>query len=1085
NWTVTVTPATGQSGGPVTITVTVTDGAGASTTATFTVEVAAPGNTAPTIDAIDDQTVNEGVLVSFTAVGHDTDVPTTLTYSLTDAPAGASINAGTGVFTWTPSEGQGPGTYTFTVSVSDGAATASDAVTITVSEVSTAPTLDAIDDQTVNEGATATFTADGHDGDTPVQTLTYSLVGAPAAATIDPATGAFSWTTTETDGPGAYTFKVRVTDSLFEFAEETVSITVNDVNASPSIAAISDQTVVQNSTVTVTASASDGDLPANTLTYALTGGPEGATIDSATGAFFWTPPTDVTPGTYTFTVQVTDGALTAETTFQVTVTSLRTASVSGRVLTAGGYPVTDIGVYLLAGSGAVLENTTTDNTGSFRFSNLAAGNYALATPSPENRLAEADVTLSPGQAAVQDLHMPDRVTLTLTATPPAIIGNGSDTSVLQAEVKLKTDASPVAGTTVRFETSDGTLDHGTAVTDAHGRALAILTAPDLSGTINRRSSTARVIVHDEARGLFAETSITMTFDPASIRGHVVDAMGRPVAGATVEIHDAVLGYDITVTTNEHGEYTIPVPVGNYRYDVIVTAPVQVGDTTVLMRSTQQSQVGELSGQGETILAQRTVAGQVLVTGRSGGDPSPAGEVLQQGEEVTAQVFTAAGQPVNDATTTVNDDGSFAISGLDTGDYRILFQVTAPTGEVLAGTLIDVTVDQDGLLALQTPLIDPYGIVTDAQTGNSLPDVRMTLMWADTPANRLAGRVPNTPVDLPAVPGFEPAHNANPQNTSALGAYGWMVFPDGDYYIIASKYGYRTYDSRVSGGNSGLPTDDSHMQQGIIHVGETIFNFDFSMRLRPESDAEPEAQPEDQTPVQPPADPPDKPVTDPPQSPAEPAQPPIQPSTLPMGSHRRYILGYPDGAFDPERSITRAEVATILARVLELTVETVGQHPYPDVTPGSWFTGYVTAVTNAGLMQGYPDGLFRPNSPITRGEIATVVARLRKLDPVAGEYFTDTADHWSTGVVNAATRAGILKGYPDRTFQPGRPMSRAEFVTAVNRLLSRGPLVGRPQPRWPDVPPGHWAIGDVEEASLDHTYELLPDDRAEHWFGDLE
>lgn len=74
------------------------------------------------------------------------------------------------------------------------------------------------------------------------------------------------------------------------------------------------------------------------------------------------------------------------------------------------------------------------------------------------------------------------------------------------------------------------------------------------------------------------------------------------------------------------------------------------------------------------------------------------------------------------------------------------------------------------------------------------------------------------------------------------------------------------------------------------------------------------------------------------------------------------------------------------------------------------------------------------------------------------------------------------GFPDGTFQPKKPMTRAEFVTLFNRLLNRGPLLGR-QVRWPDVTAAYWAFGDVQEASTSHKYEMGP--QGERWVEDLQ
>ncbi|HYG58257.1 MAG TPA: S-layer homology domain-containing protein, partial [Symbiobacteriaceae bacterium] len=123
-------------------------------------------------------------------------------------------------------------------------------------------------------------------------------------------------------------------------------------------------------------------------------------------------------------------------------------------------------------------------------------------------------------------------------------------------------------------------------------------------------------------------------------------------------------------------------------------------------------------------------------------------------------------------------------------------------------------------------------------------------------------------------------------------------------------------------------------------------------------------------------------------------------------------------------------------------------------------------------------------PITRAEVATIAARFKKLDPVAGSAaFPDVAGHWAADWIKATFGAGIVTGYPDGTFKPQQAISRAEFVTIINRLLGRGPLLGRPTVRWPDVPAIHWAYGQVEEASVPHEYEAQT--KGEKWIRDRE
>ncbi|MER2128390.1 putative Ig domain-containing protein, partial [Solibacillus sp.] len=317
------TPTEAQGPGSFTIRVIVSDGAlTAEEQITVTVNEV---NEAPLLAAIGNKTINEEIFLTFTATATDADLPpNTLTYSLVGAPSGASINATTGVFTWTPTEAQGPGSYAFTIRVSDGTQIDSEQITITVNEINSAPFLGATGNKTVNEGSQLTFTATATDSDSAI--LTYSLVGAPIGASINATTGVFTWIPSEAQGPGTYPFIVRVSDGTLT-DDETITVTVNEVNVAPVLATISDKTVDEGSELTFTASAPDTDLPANTLTYSLVGAPTGASINATTGVFTWTPTEAQGPDSFTIKVVVSDGMLSDEEEITVTVNEVNTAPV--------------------------------------------------------------------------------------------------------------------------------------------------------------------------------------------------------------------------------------------------------------------------------------------------------------------------------------------------------------------------------------------------------------------------------------------------------------------------------------------------------------------------------------------------------------------------------------------------------------------------------------------------------------------------------------------------------------------------------------------------------------------------------------
>jgi len=269
--------------------------------------------------------VDEETLLTFTATATDHDLPANnLTFDLLGAPTGAAIDARSGRFSWTPTEAQGAGDYRFTVRVTDdGAGNLSDEelISIHVNEVNVAPVLADIGSKTVDEERLLTFTATATDHDLPANGLTFSLLGSPTGAAIDAHSGVFTWTPTEAQGPADYSFRVRVTDNgagtLFD--EEMINVHVNEVNRAPELAPVGNRTVSEGERLSFTVSATDPDLPANTLMYSATSLPRGATFDASTRTFSWMPDEAQGPAVYALTFGVSDGLASDSETIQITV----------------------------------------------------------------------------------------------------------------------------------------------------------------------------------------------------------------------------------------------------------------------------------------------------------------------------------------------------------------------------------------------------------------------------------------------------------------------------------------------------------------------------------------------------------------------------------------------------------------------------------------------------------------------------------------------------------------------------------------------------------------------------------------------
>lgn len=189
-------------------------------------------------------------------------------------------------------------------------------------------------------------------------------------------------------------------------------------------------------------------------------------------------------------------------------------------------------------------------------------------------------------------------------------------------------------------------------------------------------------------------------------------------------------------------------------------------------------------------------------------------------------------------------------------------------------------------------------------------------------------------------------------------------------------------------------------------------------------------------------------------------------------HKAYISGYPDGSFKPSNSISRAEMAALLSRIYDgEQKENTSPISYVDVTAEYWANTAIKKAQLTGLMKGYSDRTFGPNKSITRAEMAAIVSRWLKLEGASFSSAKDIQGHWAQKVIALVDEANLMNGMPDGTFQPNKPLSRAEAVTIVNRILKRGPLYGDVTPTYKDVPTSHWAYKEIEEASKDHNYSI--------------
>jgi len=777
---------------------------------------------------------------------------------------------------------------------------------------------------------------------------------------------------------------------------------------------------------------------------------------------------------------------------------------------------------------------------------------------------------------VQNQKLP--YTLELNVSPQGVIGDGSQSVTVNAKA-VKADGTPVAGVPVQFTLGSGVVLSG--VTNEQGIAVVSYTPHPLQSIIPVHD-TITATVTDPDSGLMTSQSAGIDYYPASVKGVVTDQVtGQPVAGATVHVNadfdgDGIIDFSSTVTTGADGSYQIPVPRGSFVYNLKIQTPVQIGDRTVTLTQTQSAPVGVLQTAGEVIESTNKLSGYLFIAAAANQSSPPIVGSLFGDGQAYAIVKGLDGNNF-EAKLALGADGSFELEQVPQGKYKVSYQLKASDGTLLASPSVIVNVDKDGQLGVVYSLIDPYGTVTDAVTGNKLDGVKVQLFWADTDLNKQLGRKPNTLVTLPELPDFAPNRNLNPQLTDTAGEYAWMVFPEGDYYIVATKDGYTSYSTLDT--QPTIPAangSDSYIQNGILHVGQDLLAFNFSMQPLSKSGSSNTNSGSSYTPI----------ASDlvlnlsiDKQQVKEGEQSTITVDyknqstatlgnatvtitlpegaelvnayggtvdgrtvtwtigTLPAGGsgnfkvdvkwgnlketttqqeilgkialasnssvsasssvqvqvfsdrfgllkHQRYILGYPDGNFQPNHTLSRAELAAIVARLTDNdTMDKAAS--FTDVRSAHWASGYINIATAQGYFSGYKDNTFRPEAPVTRGELVSVLARFLKLDITApvNKHFTDINGHWSAGAVEALYRSNLLSGYPDGTFKPQDVITRVEAVTLINRTLYRGPLTGL-APLFPDVSENHWGFGDVQEATISHQSERNKDG-AEIWKSTLE
>ncbi|MCI5499024.1 MAG: S-layer homology domain-containing protein [Clostridiales bacterium] len=211
-----------------------------------------------------------------------------------------------------------------------------------------------------------------------------------------------------------------------------------------------------------------------------------------------------------------------------------------------------------------------------------------------------------------------------------------------------------------------------------------------------------------------------------------------------------------------------------------------------------------------------------------------------------------------------------------------------------------------------------------------------------------------------------------------------------------------------------------------------------------------------------------------------------PDMLNGEDHFAYVIGYGDGTVHPGADISRAEVATIFFRLLKPEIRDgnlTDASPFADVSQGMWCNKAIATMAKLGIVKGRTAETFAPSAPITRAEFAAICARFDTGMTQGSSNFTDLAGHWAKEEIERAVSLGWIMGYADGTFRPDNPITRAEAMTMINRVLCRIPEDGDDllpgMKTWPDNQSGDWYYLAVQEATNSHEFQHKGEIH-EHW-----
>jgi hypothetical protein len=648
------TPGEGDGPGTSRVTVRVEDGGNPPLAATNEFLVAVREvNRAPVL-AVSDAVLDEGATLAFRLAGTDPDVPANgLTYSLLEGPSGLTV-AANGDLRWVTTESNGPSVNAVRVKVADNGnppLSTTNAFTVTVREVNTAPVFAAVAPQAVDELTALSLQLRATDSDLPANPLTFRLVSGPPGLGVS-ASGLMRWTPGEDQGPGAPIVVAEVSDSVGGTTQIEIPVAVREVNVAPTLAVVANQVVPDGAALRVVLEGRDLDQPAQTLTYRVDQGPTGLTVTDR-GVVQWRPESTQKPSTNSVRVSVGDGVVSAQTTFVVVAEKFSNPfTYNGRAI--DGY-VANATLWLDANLNGVLDagepSTITDRSGNFQLA-FELGDFdrnrdGALGPDEGRIIAQGGFDVSTGEPRTSPLSAPPGSTVIspLTTLVDTVARQNPGLGFAAAEERVRTALELPAGVEMtRFDPIQAAAagDERAATMQAAAAVVSDTIAQvsrvlDEAGSLDARGAAAAV-TDALARQVSSGAAVDLTTDSA-VRETVNSAATSSGTSLSTEIREVVS----QVVAEQNG------------------AKVEAAESAPDPRSAIEdiAQVQTVS-QGETADALGELAG-----GRLGGDEVTlrfTGEALEQAV-LDAPVGDIAGTNVQTGTfellraeATVTEDG---------------------------------------------------------------------------------------------------------------------------------------------------------------------------------------------------------------------------------------------------------------------------------------------------------------------------------------------------------------------------------------------------------------------------------------------